>query len=96
MKYLLQVRTSYNIRFDLLVLHYIYIILLTISGRFLAFAGDDQLLKVLEENSHQIISIGQAHSSPITTLTWTPDEKQIISGGADSSLCIWNFYLGGV
>lgn len=65
------------------------------SGRFLAFAGDDQILKVLDASTNQIVAMGQAHSSAVTAISWTPDEKQVISGGADSSLCIWNFFLGG-
>lgn len=66
------------------------------TGRFLVFAGDDHILKVMDMRSNQIVSLGYGHSSPILSLSWTPDEKQIISGGADSSLCIWNYYLGGV
>jgi len=65
------------------------------SGRFLGFAGDDQILKVLDSLTNQIVAMGQAHSSAVTAISWTPDEKQVISGGADSSLCIWNFFLGG-
>ena len=65
------------------------------SGRFLAFAGDDFALKVLDTNTQQMITLGQVHSSPILSLSWTPDERQIITGGSDSSLCVWNFYLGG-
>jgi WD40 repeat protein len=65
------------------------------SGRFLAFSGDDHVLKVLDVASHQIVSLGQSHSSPVLTLSWTPDERQIITGGSDSCVCIWNFYLGG-
>jgi hypothetical protein len=65
------------------------------SGRFLAFVSDDMTLKVLDSNTHEIIALGQAHSSPILSITWTPDDRQIISGGEDSSLCVWNFFLGG-
>jgi WD40 repeat protein len=65
------------------------------SGRYLAFAGDDCLLKVLEVATDRVLSIGQAHSRSITCLMWTNDERQIISAGADTCLCIWNFYLGG-
>lgn len=65
------------------------------SGRFLAFAGDDFALKVLDTASQQMITLGRVHSSAVLSLTWTPDERQIITGGADSSLCVWNFYLGG-
>jgi len=53
------------------------------------------LLKVLEVATDTVLSIGQAHSGSITSLLWTNDERQIISGGADTCLCIWNFYLGG-
>lgn len=65
------------------------------SGRFLAFSGEDHILKVLDVVSNQIISLGLSHSSPVMALSWTPDERQIVSGGADSTLCVWNFFLGG-
>jgi WD repeat-containing protein 61 len=66
------------------------------SGAFLAFAGDDQMLKVLEVNSQRIVSLGLCHSDAIVALTWTPDEKQILTCSEDRCLGIWNFYLGGV
>jgi WD40 repeat protein len=65
------------------------------SGKYLAFAGDDQVLKILDSQSFQIISLGQSHSSPILTLHWTPDERQILTGGEDMCISVWNFYLGG-
>jgi WD40 repeat protein len=66
------------------------------SGRFLAFAGDDMVLKVLEIKSGQVISLGQGHSSAIKAISWTPDERQLVTGGDDCCLCVWNFYLGGL
>ncbi len=65
------------------------------SGRFLAFAGDDQILKILDCINFQIISLGQSHSGPILSLHWTPDERQVLTGGEDTCVSIWNFYLGG-
>lgn len=65
------------------------------TGRFLAFAGDDSILKILNVSSSQIVSLGQGHSSVINTLAWTPDERQIVSAGEDFCVCIWNFYIGG-
>lgn len=65
------------------------------SGRFLAFAGSDRVLKVLDIAQSAMISVGQSHSDTICTVAWTPDEKQIVTGGADNSLTIWNFFLGG-
>ncbi len=65
------------------------------SGRYVAFAGDDCLLKILEVATDAVLSIGQAHSASVTSVMWTPDERQVISGGEDTCLCVWNFYLGG-
>ena len=66
------------------------------TGKYLAFAGDDFILKVMDMHTNVVVSMGRGHSSPIKALAWTPDERQIISGGSDSSLCVWNFYLGGM
>ena len=63
------------------------------SGNYLAFAGDDQLVKVLEIGSTSVVSIGQAHSGSVTCLVWTNDERQLITGGLDTCICIFNFYL---
>ena len=65
------------------------------SGRFVAFAGDDQLLKVVELSSSKTVAVGQGHSGAVRAMTWTPDERQLITGGDDTSLCVWNWYLGG-
>ena len=63
------------------------------SGRFLAFAGDDEVVKVLDMERGQIVALGQGHCGAVVALTWTPDERQLVSGGDDSSVCVWNFYL---
>ena len=63
------------------------------SGRFLAFAGEDQLVKVLEVGSTSVVTVGQSHSATITCLLWTHDERQVISGGMDTCLSVFNFFL---
>ena len=63
------------------------------SGRFIAFAGEDQLLKVMELSSGQVLALGQGHSSCVKAVTWTPDERQLITGGNDMSLCVWNWFV---
>lgn len=65
------------------------------TGRFIAFAGVDEVLKVLDELTHRVIALGHSHCGEILSLAWTADEKQIITGGADTCLSVWNFYLGG-
>ena len=65
------------------------------SGRYLAFAGDDCVLKILEIATDSVISLGHAHSESVSCVQWTNDERQVITGGKDTCLCVWNFYLGG-
>ena len=35
---------------------------------------------------------GLGHSSPISRLNWSPDERQIITVSADCSISVWNFF----
>jgi len=65
------------------------------SGRYLAFAGEDTLIKVMDVRTGSVLSLGQGHSAAVRCLHWTPDERQIITGGEDTCLCVWNFFLGG-
>ena len=34
------------------------------------------------------------HSARVLSLRWSPDEKQIVSVGADCCICVWNFFGG--
>lgn len=63
------------------------------SGRFIAFGGQDTVLKVLNIQSNAVVGLGQGHSGSIRTLYWTPDEKQIITGADDGCICIWNLFV---
>ena len=63
------------------------------SGKYLAYGGEDQLLKIIDITSGLIIALGQGHSDGILTIAWTNDEQQIITSGYDNCLCVWNFYL---
>ena len=64
------------------------------SGKYLAFAGDDEILKIMNVASGSMVALGQGHSGAVLSLAWTPDEQQLITSGSDSCLCVWNFYLG--
>ena len=73
-------------------------------GKFLATAGLDSSIKILyvesvyatptstTTNIDGPVSVGLGHSANVTSLSWTPDGKQLISVGEDSTVCIWNFY----
>lgn len=73
-------------------------------GKYLATAGSDTSIKILlvesiyatptstTTNIDGPISVGLGHSANVTSLSWTPDGRQLISVGEDSTICIWNFY----
>ena len=63
------------------------------SGKFLAFAGEDTVLKILHVESNQMVSMGESHSNTVRTIAWTPDDRQILTGGDDNCLTVWNFFL---
>ena len=62
------------------------------SGSFLAYAGDECSLKVLRLSDMAELAVGYGHSLTVRTVTWTPDERQIVTGGDDCSVCVWNFF----
>ena len=62
------------------------------SGRYLAFGGDDLLVKVADFATNEVVAIGVGHSKGVVSVQWTPDEKQLVSAGEDASICVWNFF----
>ena len=37
-----------------------------------------------------------AHSGACTCVAWSPDEKQLVTGGADCCVCVYNLFPGGI
>lgn len=62
------------------------------DGRFLAASGDDAIVRVLDVKTLQTLARMVGHSDAVRCLAWTPDQKQLVSVGADCAICIWNFY----
>ena len=65
------------------------------SGSFVAFGTETNEVYVYSISGTNVfvqVGKGVGHSAPISKLSWTPDEKQIITVSHDSSICIWNFY----
>lgn len=63
------------------------------SGKYLATCGDDQLVKIWDLKSNKQIGQGICHSMDVLAIHWSPDEKQLVSVGADCAICVWNFYI---
>jgi WD40 repeat protein len=65
------------------------------SGRFLAFGTETNEVftyGMSGANDFKFLGKGLGHSGPVQKVHWSPDEKQIISVSADSSVTVWNFY----
>jgi WD40 repeat protein len=65
------------------------------SGRFLAAGGDDNELRVYDVARLSLLasSAAMGHSATVNKLAWSPDERQLVSVGADACVCVWNFYV---
>lgn len=62
------------------------------SGRFLALCGDDHHVKIFDLVRQALLAATLGHSGRVLGLHWSPDEKQLVSVGADCCICVWNFY----
>ncbi|OWZ15296.1 hypothetical protein PHMEG_00011095, partial [Phytophthora megakarya] len=63
------------------------------SGRFLATCGEDCEVKLFDVGSSALLASSRGHSNTVNALAWSPDERQLVSVGSDSCVCVWNFYL---
>ncbi|KAF1782360.1 Cilia- and flagella-associated protein 52 [Phytophthora cactorum] len=62
------------------------------SGRFLATCGEDCEVKLFDVGSSALLASARGHSNTVNALAWSPDERQLVSVGSDSCICVWNFY----
>jgi WD40 repeat protein len=66
------------------------------SGRYIASCGDDHLIKIFDlVERGELVTVGHGHSDQVQALHWSTDEKQIVTVGSDSCICVWNFYGNG-
>ena len=68
---------------------------LSSGGRFLAVGCEDLCVRIWDLHANEVVAVCRGHSGAIASLAWAPDEKQLVSVGADAAVCVWNFYLGG-
>eukprot|EP00993_Chasmostoma_nieuportense_P004280 NODE_495_length_2151_cov_19.034585_g459_i0.p1 GENE.NODE_495_length_2151_cov_19.034585_g459_i0~~NODE_495_length_2151_cov_19.034585_g459_i0.p1 ORF type:complete len:685 (+),score=157.68 NODE_495_length_2151_cov_19.034585_g459_i0:66-2120(+) len=62
------------------------------GNRFMATGGVDQVVKLWDASSLQLIQQGVGHSGTVNDLMFSPDDKQVVSVGHDSCVFIWNVY----
>lgn len=64
----------------------------SVDERFLVTGGTDQVVTLWEERMLQPISRGYGHSGTVMDASFTCDNKQILSAGADGAVMVWNVY----
>ena len=59
------------------------------NGKYVATGGTEGIVRLWELESFTMVSEVSGHSNTINSLQWTPDDKQIVSGGEDGSIFLW-------
>lgn len=62
------------------------------DGRFFATGGVEQMVRLWDLQAGKIISEGTGHSGVVNALEFSADDKQLLSGGRDGSIFLWNIY----
>jgi len=62
------------------------------DGKYILVGGSRCTVHILEFETMKSLDNCIGHSQTIMAVKWTPDGKQFISVGLDSSICVWNWY----
>jgi len=63
------------------------------NNRYFATGGALGVVRIYDYTSGAFISECRAHSSSITCVKFSPDDKQLVSTGRDGLVVVWNFFL---
>ena len=63
------------------------------SGRYFVLGSDSGEIWLFNILEYRMIGKASGHSQRIVSISWSPDDKQIISTSIDGSVAIWNFYI---
>jgi serine/threonine protein kinase/WD40 repeat protein len=62
----------------------------SLDGRVLASAGNDDIIRIWETSTGKELSRWEAHNSSVTALTFYPKGNVLASGGEDGSVKLWD------
>ncbi|KRX10889.1 WD40-repeat-containing domain [Pseudocohnilembus persalinus] len=63
------------------------------DGKYFVTGGTEEVVKVWDIQSGQIVGKGQGHSGPINSVAFSYDDRQIVSGGRDGNIFLWNVFI---
>lgn len=62
------------------------------NGKYFVTGGSEQAIKIWDAVSGKLISEGRGHSGCVNTVTFSADDRQVISGGRDGNIFVWNIF----
>lgn len=63
------------------------------SGKYIALGSETGELWLLMIKEFRLIGKASGHSQRVVSLSWSPDDKQIVSTSIDGSIGVWNIYF---
>jgi WD40 repeat protein len=63
------------------------------QGRWLATAGHDGVVRLLDSESKRLVRALVSHTAPVNALAWTAD-GQLLASGADDKVAVWEAETG--
>src|SRR5579862_7410162 len=63
------------------------------DGKVLASAHVDQMVRLWDVSTGQLLKTLQGHTAPLTSVAWSPDGKTLASGG-DTTARLWDPVAG--
>jgi len=73
---------------------WIYSIDISPDGKFIAVAGADKIVTILDTNSKKPVQILKGHTSVIRTIAYGPKGRYLVSGSDDRTIRVWDINKG--
>jgi WD40 repeat protein/tRNA A-37 threonylcarbamoyl transferase component Bud32 len=65
------------------------------NGRMVASAGEDQVVKLWDLATRQVLRSQKVHTATVCGLAFSPDGRQLASGSRDGTIVFWDVATGG-
>jgi hypothetical protein len=60
----------------------------------LAVAADDLVIRIYDIEAQRLVRIFRAHTNQISDMSFSSDGRQLVSGGMDGTVCVWDVPAG--
>lgn len=63
------------------------------NGNIAAVGGVDSIVRLYDTLEYALIAECIGHSDLVLSLKFSPDDRQLVSTGADGCVLVWNIYM---